>query len=249
MLNLAEYRTKPTGLADYLPWACLIAPGVVLNKDGSFQRSIHYRGPDLESSTEAELVAITARINNILRRFRSGWALFFEATRIPSNIYPLSGFADAASWLVDQERRGTFVEEGAHFESRYALTFLFLPPEEATNRREGLLYETSDQSRKLVDYHEHLNSFIAETDRAIDLLGNILNVAVPFNDEETLTFLHSTISTKHHKVRVPDIPAYIDAILPDVPLNGGLKPVLGDQHLRCLTGARFPQHDSAWYSR
>ena len=72
MLNLAEYRTKPTGLADYLPWACLIAPGVVLNKDGSFQRSIHYRGPDLESSTEAELVAITARINNILRRFWVG---------------------------------------------------------------------------------------------------------------------------------------------------------------------------------
>ncbi|MCP4932791.1 MAG: conjugal transfer protein, partial [bacterium] len=39
MLNLAEYRTRPTGLADYLPWACLIAPGIVLNKDGSFQRS------------------------------------------------------------------------------------------------------------------------------------------------------------------------------------------------------------------
>ncbi len=240
MLNLAEYRTKPTCLADYLPWACLIAPGIVLNKDGSFQRSIHYRGPDLESSTEAELVAITARINNILRRFGSGWALFFEATRIPSNIYPLSGFADAASWLVDQERKGTFVEEGAHFESQYILSFLFLPPEEATNRREGLLYETSDQSRKPVDYHEHLNGFITETDRAIDLLGNILNIAEPFNDEETLTFLHSTISTKQHKVRVPDIPAYIDAILPDVPLNGGLEPMLGDQYLRCLTVLGFP---------
>ncbi|MCP4082471.1 MAG: conjugal transfer protein TrbE, partial [Planctomycetaceae bacterium] len=127
-----------------------------------------------------------------------------------------------------------------HFESNYVLTFLFLPPEEAANRREGLLYETSEQSRKPVDYHEHLNGFIAETDRAIDLLGNILNVAEPFDDEETLTFLHSTISTRQHKVRVPDIPAYIDAILPDVPLNGGLEPMLGDQHLRCLTVLGFP---------
>ena len=36
MLNLAEYRQRPALLADWLPWAGLIAPGVVLNKDGSF---------------------------------------------------------------------------------------------------------------------------------------------------------------------------------------------------------------------
>ena len=59
MLNLAEYRKKTTSLADYLPWACLVGPGIVLNKDGSFQRTLRYRGPDLDSATEAELVSIT----------------------------------------------------------------------------------------------------------------------------------------------------------------------------------------------
>ena len=33
MLNLAEYRKKTAGLCDYLPWACLIGPGIVLNKE------------------------------------------------------------------------------------------------------------------------------------------------------------------------------------------------------------------------
>ncbi len=240
MLNLAEYRKKPTDLADFLPWACLVAPGIVLNKDGSFQRSIRYRGPDLESATDAELIAVTARINNVFRRFGSGWAFFFEATRLPSNEYPDCQFPDPASWLVDQERKATFVEEGAHFESRYVLTFMYLPPVEATNRREGLLYETSDKMAKTPDYREHLDGFIVETDRAIDLLSNILNEAVPLDDEETLTYLHSTISTKHHQVCVPDIPAYLDAILPDVALNGGLEPMLGDQYLRCLTVLGFP---------
>ena len=56
MLNLAEYRKKTTALCDYLPWACLVASGIVLNKDGSFQRTLRYRGPDLDSATEAELV-------------------------------------------------------------------------------------------------------------------------------------------------------------------------------------------------
>ena len=58
MLNLAEYRPKADRLADHLPWAALVAPGVVLNKDGSFQRTFRFRGPDLESATEAELVGV-----------------------------------------------------------------------------------------------------------------------------------------------------------------------------------------------
>ncbi len=47
MLNLAEYRRRPNRLADLLPWAALVAPGIVLNKDGSFQRTMRFRGPDL----------------------------------------------------------------------------------------------------------------------------------------------------------------------------------------------------------
>ena len=63
MLNLTEYQTRPKRLADYLPWAMLAAPGIVLNKDGSLQRTIRYRGPDLESASESELLSFTARVN------------------------------------------------------------------------------------------------------------------------------------------------------------------------------------------
>src|SRR3546814_15555901 len=55
MLNLAEYRRTADRLADHLPWAALVAPGVVLNKDGSFQRTLRFRGPALESATADEL--------------------------------------------------------------------------------------------------------------------------------------------------------------------------------------------------
>jgi type IV secretory pathway VirB4 component len=83
MLNLAEYRHRPTGLADFLPWAALVGEGVVLNKDGSFQRTARFRGPDLDSATPAELVGVTARLNNALRRLGSGWAIFRGAAGSP----------------------------------------------------------------------------------------------------------------------------------------------------------------------
>jgi len=94
MLNLAEYRKKPRSLADFLPWAALVAPGVILNKDGSFQRTARFRGPDLDSATQAELVGATARLNNALRRLGSGWAIFVEAQRNPAQNYPSSAFPD-----------------------------------------------------------------------------------------------------------------------------------------------------------
>ena len=109
-----EYRHRADRLADHLPWAALVAPGVVLNKDGSFQRSFAFRGPDLESATEAELVAASARANNVLKRFGSGWALFFEAVRSEALAYPESSFPDPASWLVDEERRAAFQPASRH---------------------------------------------------------------------------------------------------------------------------------------
>ncbi len=72
MLNLAEYRRRDKHLADYLPWACLVAPGIVLNKDGSFQRTLRFRGPDLESATEVELVSACARAPTVITRVGSG---------------------------------------------------------------------------------------------------------------------------------------------------------------------------------
>src|SRR3546814_3738071 len=52
VLNLAEYKSRADRLSDHLPWAALVAPGVVLNKDGSFLRTLAFRGPDLERSEE-----------------------------------------------------------------------------------------------------------------------------------------------------------------------------------------------------
>jgi type IV secretion system protein VirB4 len=92
MMSLQEYRTKSASLADFLPWAHWWGPGVVLNKDGSFQRTARFRGPDLDSATPAELVAVTARLNNALRRLGSGWAVSSKRSARPAQDYPQPAF-------------------------------------------------------------------------------------------------------------------------------------------------------------
>jgi len=242
MLYLAEYRQRPAMLADWLPWAGLVAPGVVLNKDGSFQRTARFRGPDLDSATQGELIATTARLNNALRRLGSGWALFIDADRRPAADNPRSDFPEALSWLVDEERRAAFEQAGSHYESGYHLTLVYLPPEESRARAAKLLYENTPTSG--VDWRERLAAFVAETDRVFDLLDGVMPEIAWLDDSETLTYLHATISTRHYRIGVPEVPFHLDALLADSALIGGLAPMLGNQHLRVVTVRGFPT--STW---
>ncbi len=238
MMSLQEYRTKSASLADFLPWVALVGPGVVLNKDGSFQRTARFRGPDLDSATPAELVAVTSRLNNALRRLGSGWAVFVEAQRTAAQAYPQSRFPDPVSALVDRERREQFREEGAHFESGYYLTLLWMPPPEEAARAEGWLYEGKASTG--VDPTELVKSFADRTDRVLHLVEGFMPEAAWLDDAATLTYLHSTVSTRTQRVRVPETPVYLDALLADEPLTGGLEPMLGAHHLRTLTITGFP---------
>ena len=239
MLNIAEYRPRPDRLADHMPWVALVAPGVVLNKDGSFQRTFRFRGPDLESATEAELVSTCARANNVLKRLGSGWALFFEAERREALGYPDGVFGDAASWLVDGERRAQFALQRRHFESVYHATLIWLPPADSSEAAGRQLVESSGNEKRR-DWRQALGSFIAETGRIIDLFGGFMPEVRQLDDAETLTFLHGTISDRDHAVRVPETPIYLDGVLADTPLVGGLEPRLGEKHLRTLTLLGFP---------
>ena len=238
MMNLAEYRRTASRLADYLPWVALVGQGVVLNKDGSFQRSAKFRGPDLDSAVAAELVGVAARLNNSFRRLGSGWAIFVEAQRSEAATYPNDVFPDAASALVDAERKADFEEEGSHFVSDYYLTFLWLPPAEDAARAESWLYEGRETSG--VNPWELVRGFVDRTDRVLALLDGFMPECRWLTDGETLTYLHSTVSTKRHRVRVPETPIYLDALLADEALTGGLEPRLGSAHLRILTITGFP---------
>ncbi len=239
MMNLAEYRRSTTRLADFLPWAALVGEGIILNKDGSFQRAARFRGPDLDSAVPAELVGVAGRLNNAFRRLGSGWAIFVEAQRHPAGAYPASQFPDPASALVDAERRAQFEEEGAHFESSYFLTLVYLPPAEDAARAERFLYEGRERTEG-ADAREVLRGFVDRTSRLLQLVEGFMPESQWLDDRETLTYLHSTVSTKRQRVRVPEIPMYLDALLADQPLIGGLEPMLGESHIRVLTIVGFP---------
>src|SRR3546814_4409148 len=83
----------------------------------------------------------------------------------------LSRFPDPASWLVDQERRAAFLEEGEHYESRYHLALTWLPTADSAEAAGRSLVDRPD-AEKGRDWRGALASFIAESDRALDLFAS-----------------------------------------------------------------------------
>lgn len=243
MMDLRPYTKTVSRLSDFLPWAGLISPGVILNKDGAFQRTMSFRGPDLDSSTPAELMGAASRLNNAFRRFGSNWCLHMEARRRPAGSYPRADWPSAAAWIMDEERRTVFEASGERFESAYFLTFTWLPPVERQSKLESHLFEGGTvRSDASIDYTLHLSRFIEESDTVLSLFQAMLPEARWLNDAETLTYLHGCVSDREHEVSVPETPFHLDALLSDAPLIGGLAPSLGAQHLRIISFRSFVTH-------
>lgn len=235
MFHLREYREAPNKLAHRLPWALLIAPGVVLNKTGSFQTTIQFNGPDLYSSTEEELDAVAAQVNNAVMRLPSEWAYFIEVQRRKYNYYPESDFPNEAGRIVDEERRRIFLKDGHHFTSTYYLTFTYMSPSEQSQK---ILNKFMDQNK--IDYTKHLGYFQDEVRKVVDILKTIFPQAEYLDDDATLTYLHSCISTKNHRVKTPETPAFLDYLLPDQVLIGGFQPRLGESYIKVISIDGFP---------
>lgn len=239
MFNLKEFNVLKNKLSSFLLWAYMAEDGVLINKDGSFQRTFEYRGPDLDSVTESELVVRSAQVNNALKRLQGGWAFFSEAQRFKSREYPHSDWPDKISRAIDNERAIIF-RSGEYYESRYFITFVFIPPQDMETQLKDKLIENKTQARNS-SCEEHLLTFIAETNKIQDLLKSVFPFLKALDGDQTLTYLHSTISTKHHPVIMPETPTFLDAYLCDQPLLCGLEPKLGDHCLKVLSVLQFPQ--------
>lgn len=238
MRFLDEYRKTPACLADHLPWAVLVAPGVVLNKDGSFLTAFSFRGPDLESSTEDELMAVRARLNNALKRLGTGWCVHMEARRRPASPYPESVFDLDAAWLVDAERRERFQASDPAFETDYRLSLTWLPPVDETRRVERWLYNGLERNGR--DWTMSLQAFEREAGAVEDLLADALPEIERLQDDDLLSWLHACASSRAYAVRTPETPMFLDAWLADDDLIGGVAPRLGGKWLKVVAVRGLP---------
>src|SRR5207247_5688346 len=106
-------------------------------------------GSDLESASQVERAVLSSQGNSARARVGNGWMLHGDAIRQPSIGYPEVGaFPDPTTRLIDEERRGQYTAEGAHYESRYCLALTYRPPADVEARFSALFFEGDRDVRR-----------------------------------------------------------------------------------------------------
>ena len=235
---LKEYSEEKGKLSSYVPWICLIDKGVVLNKNGTLQKTLKYRGYDLDSSTVYELKNINAKLNDVIKRLGQGWSLNVEARRKRCTDYIEAENEILAIDIIEKERKLNFLEN-EHFESEYYLTIVQLIPTDNSKKVGEIFLEYAKKSEIL---DKTLENFNKEFKKILNLFKEIFLEVTELDDEETYTYLHSCVSTKTDKVVVPEIPYAMANYLCDSDLVGGLKPKLAEKEIRCISIQGFPNY-------
>jgi type IV secretion system protein VirB4 len=237
-----------------LPWSFITKfhEGVVVQKDGILQRTFVYRAPDLDSVDAFTVNGLAIRINDFAKRLGSGWAFQVEAQRFFTREYPRASFeyragsfTALAPWLVDREREAAFSAAGRHFESSYFITFIWRPPAENVRQLTRMFIQSGGGGRTQgggESIRENVARFVSETGAVAGILGQDLLI-VPLDNEQTVAYLHSSVSLNRFPIRFPATRILLDRLLPDSELATSLTMKLGSCWIPVIGVNDFP-HES-----
>ena len=239
--NKKIHKESNIGLSRFLPWAfmadCEGARGVVIQKGGCIQKSYAFRGPDLDAASSATVASISIQLNDALKRFGSGWAVYTEIQSYMTAEYPGAKFTNRAAFLVDAERKTTYTAYGKHHAKSYYLTFVWEPPGGAIRKAKGVFYrEGGGEEESIV---EDIRKFTGVCDDVAGILSAKMDIQ-PLDDEETLSYLHSAVSQVWHRVRKPSRMMFLDRLLADSEVHTGTQLRIGQYYCPIITINDFP---------
>ena len=132
-------KGKPDLLSDEVPWRAMVAPGVVLQKQGyALQRSYLVRGPDLANESDEVQGAAMLQANEVFKSLGGEWMLQSEAQRTRVLALPPVTWTHPIPHLIDERRRQDMLVERESRETTYYMTLTWTPPQPLIQR--GLRY-------------------------------------------------------------------------------------------------------------
>lgn len=260
MFDIGAYRRRPGRLRQLvlpqyphdgmmrsaLPWAFpLDDEGTILTKWGALQRSARFRGIDDQSSSGQVQADFDSRINNVLKRVGGGCALWIDAVRRkspPCTLAPRDTFGTDASWVIEAERVDRYNQQSVHLETHCQITYVRMLPKDRQFALKKFLIQNGPKT-SISNYREFHRQFSQETESFANTLRQCEMPGVELmNTDDTLTYLHSCVSNRHHKVAAIDWGVPIDDMLADCDLIPGMAPILGGHHVRVVSVLSFPGH-------
>ena len=243
-LSFREFREKHNKLKYYCPWSLFCGKpdeGIVLLKTGALMRTYAYVCPDLGSSSAESVNAVAFYFNRAVKSLGSGWAVHFESARSLSDSYPGSRWDNIAGYLIDRRRGDLFTGRKTHFVNAYYVSFTKKLKDEILSKTVSLLYrkQPGDDYYSKQNVSREIQAFREQTQAVISYFSHRIAIR-PLSDNETASYLHSTVSSRRHAVEAMRRPCFIDSFITDDDLDISSTLKLGDLYIPIVVIKGFP---------
>lgn len=225
-----------SAIRDHLLWHGFEAPGTVSLWDGGYMKSYAFRGPDIASASAAERVRVSERLNDVVRQLGPRWAWHKECQNVEMPGYPRSQWPTAASALLDAERAEECTQVGAQFDFRHYLTLTEAAPNRAIAATKELMTSgNGDDPRR-----RQRDDFRRACDGISKMLRGVVHLE-ELDDDDTATYLHSTVSTQRHRVSADDHDVLSESLGDETFTRGLGLARLGRSYVSVMTLGGFPR--------
>lgn len=233
-----------------LPWAFFIGnykDGIVYLKSNALMRCFKFRCPDLETSSPEMINRISLYFNDSVKQFGNGWGCQIESRRDYTDEYPGEKWTNQLGYLIDAKRKENF-KCGEHFRNSTFLTVTYALPNDVVTKVNGLLYKKNNSYGdkgegyyNLYEMNKQVNFFASKSEEILSYISSRIEVK-PMNNDEVVTYLHSTISTDWQKRIAPREPQLFDSFICDVDVDTGNTIKVGDMYCPVVTVMDFPSN-------
>lgn len=255
MQTLKQYKNTAKGLPDFLNWDCIIAPNIVLNKDGSLLIGRYFKGSNLAHATEADWYGASEAANRALCKLGGGWAIWVDSVRLPVSRFtdPVRNhFPDVISELIETERRTTLTQEGACLESERVLLLHYTPPLKHRGKLVNLMYSEDTTARPSA-----ASAILADFQRTVAEFDDQITAALqlrPMQDRrwtdehgckqlrsDLVNYLYFCVSGELIDIALPPHGCYLDGVIEKSVLPGDM-PRIGTMFAAVvgISGYPFP---------
>ncbi|HEU4557420.1 MAG TPA: hypothetical protein VFS20_06200, partial [Longimicrobium sp.] len=231
----------PGALSDRVGWAALVAPGVLLQKDGSLMLAVEFEGPDRTAATPDEMNHLSWHLNRAHLPITDSWVWHYDYIRYPVAGYPevRPGGVPPVAAFLDDERRREFSKPDRRFGGRCVLTLTWLPPADAEDRWGRAILKGAPQAE--LGWGRHLSTFLDEATQAIDRLSARLAVR-RLTSAQLLSHLFFCVSGRAQRIIAPPAGVQLDHLLAPGGWRGVTHPRIADRAVRIVSWDGFPEH-------
>lgn len=243
---------KEKGLQSLLQYAVMADNGIILCKNGSFLVGYEITTRDTASSTDTDLESFSSSISASLKNLGDGFTLHFDCIRSPEDYYPDKNenhFPDRITRAIDDERR-IYFKKGRHFRTTHYL-FITWKPDISAQKMDSFLYteEKEERQRKNGDDAgvKALKTFqnnLVEIEDRLSLSFRLRQLKdIPLQNgiySEVLEIINFIITGERHKIKLPEIPMYLDYLLSSQDVTGGIVPKIADKYISVVAIDGFP---------